>query len=164
VGVVVISDLDALVRRPAMDAPEDALRLSMAIARWAVADPEHRAPVILRTEEPEGPTAQALIRWDPGGFWRDEASRRAVLGFPPARHAVAVVMASTGADDLLRDVVAAAGEARVLGPLPVDHEHQQVLLLDDDRDALLARLRDVRIAASRANRLLRVEVDPVSLG
>jgi len=156
VGAIVIADLDALVRRPTADAPEDALRLAMSLASWAAGQQD--AEVIVRSDEPGGPVAQALVRWDPGGFWRDEAPRRAEFGFPPASHAV-VVHADGDMADLLAAVTPHA--ARVLGPVPSERGMHRVLCLVADRRALLAALRPWREEASRAGRAVRVDVDPV---
>jgi primosomal protein N' (replication factor Y) (superfamily II helicase) len=156
VGAIVIADLDALVRRPTADAPEDALRLAMALASWAAGDED--AEVIVRSDEPGGAVVQALVRWDPGGFWRDEAPRRAEFGFPPASHAI-VVHADGDGGDLLAAVTPHA--ARVLGPVPSERGLQRVLCLVPDRAELLAALRPWREQASRDGRTVRVDVDPV---
>jgi primosomal protein N' (replication factor Y) len=161
VGAVVLPDLDALSRRPAVDAPEDALRLAARLVRWA-ARTGGDVPVVVRTDEPDGVVARSLARWDPGGFWRDEAPRRAMIHLPPAAVAVAVEVGADpdGAFAVLSSVLP---EDRVLGPVPTDDGRFRFLLLADDRAALLASLRSWRETCSREGRDVRVDVDPVTL-
>lgn len=158
VGAVVLPDLDALARRPAMEAPEDALRLAMAIAQWAVDDAE----LVVRTDDPSGAVVQALVRWDPGGFWRDEAPRRAEVGFPPARRAVAV-HADGDAGELLEVLAPHVSMTGLLGPVAADGGLHRVLCLVEDPVALLAAIRPWREEAGRAGRTVRVDVDPLDV-
>ncbi len=163
VGVVVLADLDALARRPSIDAPEDALRLAMAVSNWAAAATPS-APVVVHTREASSPVVQALVQWDAGGFWRAEAGRREALGFPPARHAISLESPQAHVDDVLAVLDQAFPIGAVLGPMPADRGWARILLLVDDRVAALAALADLRADASRAGRELRVDVDPVALG
>lgn len=158
VGAIVLGDLDALSRRPAVDAPEDALRLAMALTAWASGQPD--VEVLVRTDDGADPVVQALVRWDPGGFWRDEAPRRAEIGFPPAKQAIAVTVEGDPAPlmAVLADLVPLAGR---LGPVPLPGGEHRVLLLVDDRTPVLAGLRPFRDQASRDGRPVRVDVDPV---
>lgn len=169
VGVVVLADLDALLRRPLLDAAEDALRLSMQLALWVA--PEQaagagqratEAAVIIQTREPEHPVVRALLAWDPRGFWVAEMAERTPLRFPPAASAVHVD-APRHVD--LRALLAGAlprGD-ELLGPLPAGTRHRW-LLKCDDRAASLRILREVRIELSRQQDDLRVDVDPVQVG
>lgn len=159
VGAIVLPDIDALSRRPVVGAPEDALRLAMALASWASGHDD--VEVLVRTDDAGDPVVQALVRWDPGGFWRDEAPRRAVLGFPPARHAIAVTV--TGDAAPLMAAMAERADVRVLGPVPAGPGEQRVLLLVEDRAAALEVLRPWRESASRDGLPVRVDVDPIEL-
>jgi primosomal protein N' (replication factor Y) (superfamily II helicase) len=161
VGAVVLPDLDALARRPAADAPEDALRLAMTLAGWAVGSAD--VEVVVRTDEPDGAVVAALARWDPGGFWRDEAPRRAEIHFPPAAHAVAL---HVGGDPtpVVEVLVRLLPFDRVLGPIREADGRHRFLLLPDDRGDLLQELRPWREAWSKDGRDVRVDVDPVDLG
>lgn len=160
VGAIVLGDLDALSRRPAVDAPEDALRLAMALTSWASGQDD--VEVVVRTDDSADPVIQALLRWDPGGFWRDEAPRRAEVGFPPARQAIALTIAGDPAPlmAVLADLVPLSGR---LGPVPLAGGEHRVLLLVEDRARVLEGLRPFREQASRDGRSLRVDVDPVDL-
>ena len=172
VGAIVLGDLDALVRRPAVDAPEDALRLAMALTSWASGQDdvereeigergsEPSCEVLVHTDDGADPVVQALVRWDPGGFWRDEAPRRAEVGFPPAKQAIAVTVAGDPAPlmAVLADLVPLAGR---LGPVPLPGGEHRILLLVEDRTAVLDGLRPFREQASRDGLAVRVDVDPV---
>lgn len=190
VASVVLLDLDTQVRRPVLDAAEDTLRLAMQVARWTVAgspdDEERPAPgapgpppgrrregapsapddrnlarvVVAQTREPDHPVVQALVRWDPGGFWRTEAAVRALLRFPPAAFAIQL---DALADDVelgaeLAALVPAGDE--VLGPLPRD-DRAVYLVKSDDRVATVAALDAPRRQWSRDGRDVRIDVDPV---
>ncbi|MBW3659752.1 MAG: hypothetical protein KY457_14020 [Actinobacteria bacterium] len=175
VGAVLLPDIDGQLRRPALDAAEDTLRLSMQLAGWTVAgrddagrgvrgsDRERAALVVVQTREPDHAVVQALVRWDPGGFWRTEAAARAELRFPPAAHAIRIDLAGP-VDDVVSGLRAAlpAGDD-VLGPLPAG-ARATVLVRTDDRAASLAAMADVRRAWSKAGLDVRVDVDPVDVG
>jgi primosomal protein N' (replication factor Y) len=152
VGVVIIPDLDALVRRPRLDASEDALRLALTAGAWT-------GEVIVQTGEPAHPALQALIRWDPGGFWKAEAATRAELRFPPAASSVRIETADDPArvERELRQVL--PGSDELLGPLPVDGRSVW-LVKTDDRVETVEALRPLRHAWSRDSRDVRIEVDP----
>ncbi len=160
VGAIVLGDLDALSRRPAVDAPEDALRLAMALTSWASGQDD--VEVVVRTDEPADPVVQGLLRWDPGGFWRDEAPRRAEVGFPPARQAIALTVDGDPGPLMaaVADLVPMGGR---LGPVPLPGGEHRLLLLVDDRAPVLEGLRPFREQASRDGRAVRVDVDPVDL-
>jgi primosomal protein N' (replication factor Y) (superfamily II helicase) len=151
--VVVLPDADALLSRPGLEAAEDALRLWMAAGRWA-------PRVVVQTREPLDPAVQALVRWDPEGFWRREAGRRADLGFPPAR---SLVVLSTQPEDGLAvadDLRAAVPSADdVLGPDPKGG----VLVKSAALRGTLGALTPLRHAWSKAGRRVRVDVDPTPI-
>ncbi|MBW3658310.1 MAG: hypothetical protein KY457_06705 [Actinobacteria bacterium] len=175
VGAVLLPDIDGQLRRPALDAAEDTLRLSMQLAGWTVAgrddagrgtratDRERPALVVAQTREPDHPVIQALVRWDPGGFWRTEAATRAEVRFPPAAHAIRVDVGGPGGDVAgeLRDALPAGDD--VLGPLPAG-ERATILLRSDDRTATLAAMDPLRRGWSKAGIDVRVDVDPVDVG
>jgi len=154
--VVVVPDADSLLGRSRFDAGEDALRLWLSAGRWA-----HR--IVLQTREPAAPAVQALVRWDPEGFWRDELERRAELGWPP--HAW-LVRLDTGAKNPTEPAVAAAIAAEVRAALSADE------VLGPDLDgALLVKSRNLRGTLDaltplrhgwgRRSASVRVDVDPV---
>ncbi|HKJ56744.1 MAG TPA: hypothetical protein VJ978_12240, partial [Nitriliruptoraceae bacterium] len=157
VGAVVVPDLDALARRPAVDAPEDTLRLCMALATWVGhADP---ARVVVVTREPEGRVATALRRWDPAGFWRDEEAARDP--FPPVRSAIAVTVPDVATVDTVTSHLG-GHDVDVLGPVPVD-AGQRLLVLTAARVPSVAVLAALRRDLAADNVAMALDVDPVDL-
>ncbi len=166
VGGVVLPDLDGLLRRPSLDAAEDALRLAFQVASWTVhagADPA-ASRVVVQTREPDHHAITALAAWDPGGFWRHEVALRAPLRFPPI---TAAIRLATRVDALLDgrrvgELLAAAlpPDDTLLGPLPEDGR-DGYLVTSDDREATLEALASLRARCSREGVELRVDVDPV---
>ncbi len=174
VGAVLLPDLDGMLRRPVLDAAEDALRLAMQLASWTVAggeeagrgvrasDRDRPALVVVQTTDADHPAIQALVRWDPGGFWRAEAATRAELRFPPAVHAIRLDVGD-GAERVaaeLREGLA-PGDT-LLGPLP-QGGRASLLVKADDRVVTLARMAPLRRAWSRDGLDVRVDVDPVDV-
>ena len=169
---VVLPDLDGALRRPVIDAAEDALRLAFALASWTVAshlDAEtggvaRPVRVVVETRDPAHHALRALAAWDPDGFWTEEAAFRAPLRLPPTAMAIRVT-AATGDRELmtrLRDHVAPGDD--VVGPLPREGGGVAYLVRCTSRTATLAALRPLREQASRSGTELRVDVDPVDLG
>ncbi|MEX1164340.1 MAG: hypothetical protein WEB03_12250 [Nitriliruptor sp.] len=165
VGAVILADLDGALRRPTLDAAEDTLRLAVQVATWA-AHPLTRAvlpdggEVVVQSREPEHHAIDALVRWDPGAFWKAEIVTRTALRFPPAAVAIRLGVATTdpGLGAAVRAAVPPGTD--VLGPLPVEGE-LTFLLKADDRAATLAALRPLREAWSKAGTTHRLDVDPV---
>ena len=173
VGAVVLPDIDGQLRRPTLDAAEDTLRLSMQVARWTVGshahagrgtrvpDREREAVVVVQSREPDHPVVQALVRWDPGGFWRQETAARGELGFPPAAYALRLDVPTGHASRVQAELAPALPAADVLlGPVPAG-ERSGFLVKSPDRIATLAALADVRAAWSRDDLDVRLDVDPV---
>lgn len=157
VGGAVVADIDSLMRRPTVDAPEDTLRLVMALGSWLGGTD---APLLVVTREPEAPVIHALRRWDTAGFWRDEAPAREP--FPPANAAIAVTATARETADRVAAELGRPGRTQVLGPVPVDQGHR-VLVLTRERVATTSRLDALRRVLSADNRPVVVDVDPVEL-
>ncbi len=163
VDAVVLPDLDGTLRRPSLDAAEDALRLACAIAGWTVhgrRDPTDSV-VVAQSREPEHHVLAALAAWDAGGFWRAEIEQRAPLRFPPIAHVLRLEIAGDAPADLdrrIRGLLPADDE--LLGPLPMDGR-DGYLLKAGDRMASLAALAPLRAELSKAGVECRVDVDPV---
>jgi primosomal protein N' (replication factor Y) len=167
---VVLPDLDGALRRPVIDAAEDALRLAFALAAWTVAgdgraagEQERPVRVVVETRDPEHHALRALVAWDPDGFWREEAAMRAPLRLPPT--AMAIRITAAGDRELgarLRAHVAPGDD--VIGPLPREGGGMVFLVRCASRSATLAALRPLRELASRSGTELRVDVDPIDLG
>lgn len=151
-AALVIPDADAMRGRADLEAGEDALRLWMAAARIA-------ERVVIQTRDPLDPAVQALVRWDPDGFWEREAAWREALGFPPARSLVRLQAPAGTADEVARTLREAL-PAEVLGPDP----DGAVLVKTEDLRGTLQALRPFREAWGRQDRKVRIDVDPVPAG
>jgi primosomal protein N' (replication factor Y) len=168
---VVLPDLDGALRRPTLDAAEDALRLAFRVAGWTVTgqgrapsgapDPE-RLDVVVETRDRTHHALRALVEWDAAGFWAEETTARAPLGLPPVRWALRIESSDPGIAGPLREQLA-PGDL-VVGPLPLEGGRSAVLVLSDDRAATLTALRPYRDTLSRQGSELRLDVDPVDLG
>jgi len=169
---VVLPDMDGALRRPALDAAEDALRLAFRLSGWTVshptgarADAGHADPqVVVETREPTHHALAALVAWDADAFWRAEEELRRPLRLPP--HAPAIRLDVPGdLEDALGLVRAhlATGDD-VVGPLPLERGRRALLIRSRDRGATLEALRPLREDLSRQGVDLRVDVDPVDLG
>jgi primosomal protein N' (replication factor Y) (superfamily II helicase) len=152
-AIGVLPDADAMLNRPTLDAAEDALRLWFAVARWC-----HR--LIVQTREPNHPAVQALVRWDPAGFWQREGERRAELRYPPAASLIRISAPADTADEV-------AGALR--GALPADDDvlgpalDGEVLVKTDRLPRTLEALRPLHEDWDRSDRKVRIDVDPVTL-
>jgi primosomal protein N' (replication factor Y) len=148
--VLVLPDADALLGRPRYDAAEDLLRLCLT-AVWA-------RRMIVQTRQPTHAAIQALVRWDPEGFWRGEAARRAELGYPPSRVLVNVDLPADGAEALAGEVRGALPSAD--DPAGPDLGGRVVVKSNDPRGTLSA-LDPVRRRWAREGLRVTVDVDPV---
>jgi primosomal protein N' (replication factor Y) len=160
---VVVADADAMLGGARVDAGEDALRLWLAAARWTRvpnAEPASTDRVVLETADPSHAAVRALVRWDPDGFWDEEARRRAELGYPPHRTLVRLQaeaeQAATVAGEL-RDAL--PGDDAVLGP-DLDGG---LLVKSPALWSSLAALDPLRRGWSRRGLAVRIDVDPVTL-
>ena len=148
-AVTVVLDADALLGRPRYDAGEDALRLWLAALSWS-------RRVVVQTREPTHLAVGALVRHDAEGFWRREAERRELLGWPPARSLV-VVQARGEAGDVAGELRHGVPSAEVLGPDP----DGRVLLKTSDLRGTLDALRPLRQEWARRGRGVHIDVDPL---
>ncbi|HWB72507.1 MAG TPA: hypothetical protein VG452_09830, partial [Egibacteraceae bacterium] len=161
-AVVVLPDADAMLRRPSVEAAEDTLRLWLAAARWTVpaAGADGTGRVVLQTREPTHPAVQALVRWDPEGFWRGETRRRAELRYPPAAVLVALRAPRDQAEAVaaaLRGALPAGNE--VVGPEPGGG----MIVKSDDLRGTLGALTPLRHTWDRSGLGVRIDVDPVPI-
>jgi primosomal protein N' (replication factor Y) (superfamily II helicase) len=160
VGAVVLPDLDALLRRPSLDAAEDALRLATTLAGWTRWGGTREGAVVVQTDDPDHHAIRALRVGDPDGFWAAEVALREPLRFPPVAHAIRLTTA-VELDEMLRPLLPPGDE--LLGPVPTDGLHGY-LVKCDDRAATLAALAPLRRRCSRDGVELRIDVDPVDAG
>ncbi len=131
--------------------------------------------VLLQTFSPEHPVMQALVANDLAGFFTRESEARRPGHWPPYGRLAAVIVSAETADaaDLVaRDLGTAAPHGEgvlVLGPAPAPlailrGRHRRRLLLKTRRDIAVQPLLRVWLAAVKAVRGVRVDVDvdPVS--
>jgi primosomal protein N' len=182
---VVLPDIDGALRRPTLDAAEDALRLAFRIAGWTVsgATGEHdqdapsegagvatsrsiptQPQVVVETRDADHHALQALVAWDAEGFWRAEEEFRRPLRLPPHTPAIRVDVPESFPDPLAQVRANVAPGDDVVGPLPLGGARRALLIRSQDRIATLEALWPLRELASRKGLDLRVDVDPVDLG
>lgn len=163
VAAVVLPDLDGALRRPSLDAAEDALRLACLASAWTVHGrraPE-RGAVVVQTRQPQHHALTALVSWDPGAFWRAEIALRAALRFPPVTHALRLTAPVADAGRIEDELgVALPDGDDLLGPMR-EGDRVGFLVKADDRRRTLAALRPLRDQWSRAGMDARLDVDPV---
>jgi primosomal protein N' (replication factor Y) len=181
VHAVVLPDLDGALRRPVLDAAEDALRLAFAVAGWPVSHPAASqdagssgidtaggVQVVVETREPDHHAMRALKAWDPALFWVEESALRAAVRLPPHTHAIRLEhhggrgSVAGGLTARLREALAPGDD--LVGPLPLAEGSVAYLVRSVDRLATLGALRPLREEFSRAGVDLRLDVDPVDLG
>jgi primosomal protein N' (replication factor Y) (superfamily II helicase) len=167
---VVLPDLDGALRRPVLDAAEDALRLAFAVAGWTVAGREPGASdgdgpdVVVETRDGDHHALRALVAWDPELFWEAESALRQAVRLPPAVALLRLEVHGPAVD--LRRLVAPAlprGD-QLVGPLPLSASASAFLVKCDDRRATLDALREVREELSRRGADVRLDVDPIDIG
>ena len=149
---VAFLDFDQELTAPRYRAGEQALAL-LARAGRLVAPRSAPSPgrVLVQTTVPDHPAVVAAVTGDPARFAEGEATRRADLGWPPAR---AVALVSHAAAPTFVTGLDTSGVIEVLGPV-------------DDRWMVRApdhpTLCDALAAAPRPPGRLRIEVDPLHL-
>ncbi|MEX0592249.1 MAG: hypothetical protein WD152_02145 [Nitriliruptoraceae bacterium] len=180
VGAVVLADLDAMLRRPTLDAAEDTLRLAMTVAQWidatdvsAIGSTEavssagrtssrSHERVVVQTVDPDHHVIDALQRWEAGAFWRQEVSLRQPLRLPPTAQAIRIEFRDAP-NSVQSSLEAAVVQGDLLmGPMPIDGG-EAYLLACDDRHATLRALQDLRCEWSQAGVDVRVDVDPINV-
>lgn len=150
-SLVVAPDADGMLSRPSVDAAEDTLRLWFAVARLT-------GRMIVQTRDPGHHAVQALVRWDPCGFWDAESPRRAAFGFPPARSLVRIMAPPDQAmavGDELRQALPSGDE--LLGPTP----EGAWIVKTAELWATITPVYQLRQKWDRAGSGVRVDVDPV---
>ncbi|MBP6995800.1 MAG: primosomal protein N' [Phycicoccus sp.] len=157
-AAALLLDSWALLDRPELDAGEETLRRWLAaVALVRGADQGGQVVLAGAPTHVVLPVIQALVRWDPTGFAARELDERAALRLPPAVRMAAL----TGTREALtsaRDSGVWPAGAHVLGPLPVDADHERVLVTTDgDEGEALARA----AKAVRARSVARREAEPV---
>jgi len=161
---VVVVGADAALVQAEVRAAEEAYRTWSRAAAWC--GPQGGVGrFVLQAREGGHHAVQALVRWDPGFFWRHELPRRVELGFPPAR---SLVMAEgpepAEAADALAAMQAALGPAaELLGPAAMGRGWRIIAKVSDAESAARA-LRPMLAEASRSGGPhLSVDVEPLEV-
>ncbi|GGK39342.1 primosomal protein N' [Nocardia camponoti] len=174
-GVALLLDGWALLSRADLRAAEDTLRRWMGAA--ALVRP--RGQVIVMAE-PDQPTVQALVRWDPVNHAAAELAARADVGFPPAVRLAAIDGTTASIAELL-DAAQLSDRVEVLGPVPLpptarkpfssaeepaEVERMLLRVTRSDGAALARALTAAQAVRSthRSDAPLRVQIDPVDIG
>jgi primosomal protein N' (replication factor Y) len=172
VALAAVVDADTQLSLPDFRAEERTFQLLTQLAGRSGRDAPGR--VIVQTFQPDARAVAYAARHDVAGFLAGELERRRVLGYPPFRHLVRVVVAGPDAEvplTALRELAAGLEGADLLGPAPL------LRLRGRYRAQLIAKTDEPRRVASRAGRLLAaaapamrragltvvVDVDPQSL-
>jgi primosomal protein N' (replication factor Y) len=159
-AAVVLLDTWLALARPDLRTDEEALRRWLGAAGLAAAGAQ-----VLVVGDPAHPALQALVRWDPSGFARREATGRAEAHLPPASRLATITGAPGAVDDVLTLLDRPAG-AEVLGPVERDDGESRVVVRVPRSQGLslsqaLGQVQRVRSA--RRLDPVRIQVDPVSL-
>ena len=170
-AAALLLDAWALLDRPDLDAPVEALR------RWtgaaALVRTRAEGGQVVLAGVPDGPPflpVEALIRWDPAWLAQRELEDRRALGLPPSVRVARLVGSRPAVLSAVADVRTALGvDVDVLGPLPVrggpgeaPHGIPLVQTIVRVPLALGARLTEALIAV-RATRSARKDLEPLSI-
>jgi primosomal protein N' (replication factor Y) len=130
--------------------------------------------VIVQTFQPDARPITHAARHDVRGFLAEELDRRALLGYPPARHLVRIVV--TGPEPgpverALEELRTELAGVELLGPAPLlrlRRRHRAQLIAKTDRPRAVASRAAALLAAAapamrRAGLTAVVDVDPQSL-
>jgi primosomal protein N' (replication factor Y) (superfamily II helicase) len=172
VKVAAVVDADTGMALPDFRAEERTFQLLTQLAGRSGRDAPGR--VLIQTFQPDARPVELAARHDVERFLAGELARREVLGYPPFRHLVRIVVAGPDPDSPLRaleEVKAALGDTDLLGPAPILRlrgRHRAQLVAKTDRPgALAARAGKLLAAAAPAMRKAGltavVDVDPQSV-
>jgi primosomal protein N' (replication factor Y) len=164
-GAVLLLDAWALLGRADLRAAEEALRRWMSAA--ALSRPAaNGGQVIVVGAAPGLAPVQALVRWDPIGYARQEAAGRSELGFPPASRMAALDGAAADVEAFLASAELPAS-VDLLGPVPLEADAERMLVRvpRPDGAALAAALQAVtRLRSIKSEPVVRVRLDPPDIG
>lgn len=123
-AAALLLDADKMLRFDSLRAPEAALRRWLNAA--ALVRPAALEGTVVTTASPS-PVEQALVRWDPAWFAREELEERAQTGLPPAVRTAAVTGAEAGVRAFMEEFLGSSAlpervreQLRIVGPVPLD--------------------------------------------
>ncbi|MFN2466926.1 MAG: primosomal protein N' [Gaiellaceae bacterium] len=172
VALAAVVDADTALGIPDFRAEERTFQLLTQLAGRSGRDAPGR--VLIQTFQPDARPIVLAARHDVGEFLAGEVERRRVLGYPPFRHLVRVLVSGPEADAPLRaltELRAGLAGAELLGPAPLLRlrgRHRAQLLAKTDRPrGVASRAAELLSAAApamrRAGLTAVVDVDPQSL-
>lgn len=123
-AAALLLDADKMLRFDSLRAPEAALRRWLNAA--ALVRPAALEGTVVTTASPS-PVEQALVRWDPAWFARQELEERAQTGLPPAVRTAAVTGAEADVRTFMEEFLGSSAlpervreQLRIVGPVPLD--------------------------------------------
>ena len=123
-AAALLLDADKMLRFDSLRAPEAALRRWLNAA--ALVRPVALEGTVVTTASPS-PVEQALVRWDPAWFAREELEERAQTGLPPAVRTAAVTGAEADVRAFMEEFLESSAlpervreQLRIVGPVPLD--------------------------------------------
>lgn len=123
-AAALLLDADKMLRFDSLRAPEAALRRWLNAA--ALVRPAALEGTVVTTASPS-PVEQALVRWDPAWFAREELEERAQTGLPPAVRTAAVTGAEADVRAFMEEFLGSPAlpervreQLRIVGPVPLD--------------------------------------------
>ena len=123
-AAALLLDADKMLRFDSLRAPEAALRRWLNAA--ALVRPAALEGTVVTTASPS-PVEQALVRWDPAWFARQELEERAQTGLPPAVRMAAVTGAEADVRAFMEEFLGSSAldervreQLRIVGPVPLD--------------------------------------------
>jgi primosomal protein N' (replication factor Y) (superfamily II helicase) len=172
VELAAVVDADTGLGLPDFRAEERTFQLLTQLAGRSGRDAPGR--VLVQTFQPESRAVQHAARHDVAGFLAGELERRRVLGYPPFRHLVRVLVSGPDGADATRaleELKAGLPEFELLGPAPLLRlrgRHRAQLVGKTDRPRALASRAAALLAAAapamrRAGLTAVVDVDPQSV-
>ena len=123
-AAALLLDADKMLRFDSLRAPEAALRRWLNAA--ALVRPAALEGTVVTTASPS-PVEQALVRWDPAWFARQELEERSQTGLPPAVRTAAVTGAEADVRAFMEEFLGSSAlpervreQLRIVGPVPLD--------------------------------------------
>jgi primosomal protein N' (replication factor Y) len=170
--VAAVVDADTGLAMPDFRAEERTFQLLTQLAGRSGRDAPGR--VVIQTFQPDARPVELAARHDVERFVTGELERRKVLGYPPFRHLVRIVVAGPEAESPLKalaELKEALGDADLLGPAPIlrlrGRYRAQLVAKTERPGALAARAGRLLAAAAPAMRKAGltavVDVDPQSV-